>query len=467
MMIITKVIKNYANKEKKGKLNYIAIYSRIKYVGYVIIMTGYFLGGYVGELHAKLNSTMLFQIPSAAISKNPQIEAGILASAGYYEENAKFIGQGFVRASLTERIGIQGFMHHEFSGIGVHISLKEFTDLRSGITHFFGIGTAYSNMSLIKASYPLLNGYVNYTMELPGSRAHVGFGSNATKSTGGSFLGLEVDLKGGQTFLEFIGNIFNIGYAYDLKENMQILTIFTPNFQDDPQKETMVFTVGVRVVDPFEYVHKSEKEKLMELINSEKETEVEREEFKAQSLADAIDSIKASDQYVRSGEYELARDEMLAVIEIFPTAINYSKLGSIYYQLQDTDEAIYHWEKALEIDPFNKKLKKFVNKIKGQSGYKVKEETPIEINDEEIEELTEDAIESDFINVPIPNESEEATEETTEETAEETAEETTEEVTEETTEEVTEETTEEATEETTEEATEESPEETTEEAANE
>ncbi len=418
-------------------------------------------------IYAELNSGMIFQIPSAALSQTPMIEGGMITSVGYHKNNIKFIGQGFLKAHLTPRIGIQGVMHHEFSGVGVHVVIHKFSDPKSNASHYFGAGTLYSNMSSIPASYPLVNSYINYSIEFLGSRAHLGVGSNAiNKPAFVSFLGLEVELDKGYTFLEFLGTVFNLGYAHKLKNNMQGLVIFTPNFNEDPSLEAMVLNFGIRVVDPFEYVHQREKEKLIGLIEEKKKSEEEREELSTQSLADAIDSIKTSDQYVRGGEYELARDEMLAVIEIFPTAKNYSKLGSIYYKLENVDEAIYHWDKALKIDPYDKKLKSFVNKIKKESGYlnieatqknnneekSIKKENQDEINDEQ---LTEEASESDFINVPIPNKSEETTEEATEE------------ATEETTEEAMEETTEEATEETTEEATEETAEETTEEVENE
>ena len=361
-MAITNVIQRYT----------VVLKRRLFFCCYVLLIAVFLASA--SELNASESSSILFQIPSASVPDEPQIAGGILVSGGYHQQNAKFIGQGFVKLNLTERIGVQGFMHHEYSGVGVHVLLKKLADTRSGITHYFGGGSAYSNMKLINSSYPLLNTYLNYTMELPGSKAHVGFGSNAVQNSGVSFLGLEVDLKDGKTFLEFIGNVFNIGLVYELRERMQLLAVFTPNFQNSPEKEAIILTFGIRIVDAFDYVHKSEKEKIIELIEQQQDQQEDTDDFGTQSLSDAIDSIKVSDQYVRNGEFELARDELKAVIEIFPTAKNYSKLGSIYFRLDEFDEAIYHWDKALELDPFNKKLKSFVTNIKGKMGYKVTEE---------------------------------------------------------------------------------------------
>ena len=444
---IIKMVINYA-KCMYCMILYIINLSKTFFVFTRLCKTRYFLlifmcVGFMYPAYAELNSGMIFQVPSAALSQTPLIEGGMITSIGYHESNIKFIGQGFLKAHLTPRVGIQGVMHHEFSSLGVHVVIHKFTDYKTKATHYFGAGSLYSNMTTIPASYPLVNSYLNYSLEFLGSRAHLGVGSNAMKKPAFvSFLGLEVELSRGYTFLEFLGTIFNIGYAHKLKDNMQGLFIFTPNFNEDPSLEAMVINFGVRVVDPFEYVHQREKEQLVDLIEEKNEVKEEREELSTQSLSDAIDSIKASDDYVRSGQFELARDEIMGVIEIFPTAKNYSKLGSIFYRLGNMDEAIYHWDKALEIDPYNKKLKKFVDQVKLKQGYNIEDETQEDQNQsiqsqESTTEQPKTVKSDDFVNVPIPEDSQESKEvtEESEQVTQETEEETKEEVPEETNEE--------------------------------
>ena len=414
-MCITHFSNIYEKIKQKPFYNQERLVQQIKVLVVIIICLHIVL---ITELSGVINSGMLFQVPTASLPKKPMIEGGVIGSAGYQNNKAKFISQGFIRAYLTPKIGIQGYMHHEYSGIGTHLEIYHIKDERSNISHYFGAGVAYSNMSKIKSSYPLINTYGNYTVELPGSRAHLGVGSNAFQDPAFvSFLGLDVEFENGYSFLEFIGNIVNIGYVYKIRQDLEALLIFTPNFQSNADDESMVLNLGIKLTDPFLYVHQEEKSNIIDMIKKKEEQKEEIKNFNTQSLADSIDSIRTSDQYFVSGEYELARDEMLAVVEIFPTAKNYSKLGSIYYKLKEIDSAIMYWDKALKIDPFDKQLRSFVNKLKEQEGYNIEDKADDKIinqdntTGEKQEDIVEEkSVESDFTKVPIPEKEEDSIE---------------------------------------------------------
>lgn len=63
----------------------------------------------------------------------------------------------------------------------------------------------------------------------------------------------------------------------------------------------------------------------------------------------------------------LALNEVIEALSINPySPKNYEMLGSIYYRLKWNDQALSNWEKALVLNPENKKLTKYIAKVKNQ-----------------------------------------------------------------------------------------------------
>ncbi|MGK0291215.1 MAG: hypothetical protein ACI86H_002682 [bacterium] len=74
--------------------------------------------------------------------------------------------------------------------------------------------------------------------------------------------------------------------------------------------------------------------------------------------------IKARQAYFRN-DLNGALNEVIESINILPESPkNYEMLGSIYYRLNWKDLAIQSWEKALELNPKNVRLKNYLVKIK-------------------------------------------------------------------------------------------------------
>jgi len=58
-------------------------------------------------------------------------------------------------------------------------------------------------------------------------------------------------------------------------------------------------------------------------------------------------------------------NEVIEAININPYASkSYEMLGSIYYRLKWYNLALNNWEKALALDPENRKLSKYIEKAK-------------------------------------------------------------------------------------------------------
>ena len=68
-----------------------------------------------------------------------------------------------------------------------------------------------------------------------------------------------------------------------------------------------------------------------------------------------------------AGNYQEALGEYKMVTKIMPhSSTAYKRLGSIYFQLKDFDNARLYWEKAIEIDPENLELRRFINQLPNQ-----------------------------------------------------------------------------------------------------
>jgi len=66
-----------------------------------------------------------------------------------------------------------------------------------------------------------------------------------------------------------------------------------------------------------------------------------------------------------NNDLNTALNEVIESINVNPYASkSYEMLGSIYYRLKWRNLALNNWEKALALDPDNKKLNKFIDKIK-------------------------------------------------------------------------------------------------------
>ena len=165
---------------------------------YLMGLCLFFLLQQYSVVEAKYESGFVYHVPAASLPTERFIEGAVLASAGFHNKAPKFVGQGFMRAYISPRIGIQGLMHHEYSGMGVHLLAHQFRDPNNNMMHYFGVGFAYSNIESLKSniSYPLINNYINYTVDFDGTRFHCGIGSNAAQDPSFvSFVAVDLNLQ--------------------------------------------------------------------------------------------------------------------------------------------------------------------------------------------------------------------------------------------------------------------------------
>ena len=78
-------------------------------------------------------------------------------------------------------------------------------------------------------------------------------------------------------------------------------------------------------------------------------TMIEREYMEKANLA--LARLVKSQEHASASKFDLALDEVMQSIYIYPTADAYAMAGSIYHVMNDAETAVFYWAKALEADP--------------------------------------------------------------------------------------------------------------------
>lgn len=76
---------------------------------------------------------------------------------------------------------------------------------------------------------------------------------------------------------------------------------------------------------------------------------VEREYMEKANLA--LGRLVKAQEHAAASKFDLALDEVMQSIYIYPTADAFAMAGSIYHVLNDAETAVFYWSKAFEADP--------------------------------------------------------------------------------------------------------------------
>ncbi len=305
----------------------------------------------------------LFRIPVAKPKATSQVDGGMLFGVGISNTDAQATGYGFVYDQLTPHVALSGVIDRENGGVGVQFSLFQFNDPRTEMTHYFGAGiTNTGSLSTLRPGYPILNYYANYTGEMAGGTwIHFGLGSNRTQDPSIlSFSGVEVDFEVGHGFIEWDGRLINIGYKHFLQNGLVLHAYVSPSGPIGINTVNNVVTIG------FSFCEIANKQTLPkpDILAVPIKEEPIIKKVETATVEDAVRRLNLSSKYFSQGNYEMARDELEKIKDIFPTADTYSRLGSVYYKLNDMPNAYLNWEKSITIDPKNTSLREFVDQIK-------------------------------------------------------------------------------------------------------
>lgn len=76
---------------------------------------------------------------------------------------------------------------------------------------------------------------------------------------------------------------------------------------------------------------------------------IEREYMEKANLA--LARLVKAQEHAAASKFDLALDEVMQSIYIYPTADAYAMAGSIYHVRNDAETAVFYWTKAFEADP--------------------------------------------------------------------------------------------------------------------
>lgn len=78
-------------------------------------------------------------------------------------------------------------------------------------------------------------------------------------------------------------------------------------------------------------------------------TMIEREYMEKANLA--LARLVKAQEHASASKFDLALDEVMQSIYIYPTADSYAMAGSLYHVMNDAETAVFYWGKAVEADP--------------------------------------------------------------------------------------------------------------------
>jgi hypothetical protein len=132
-------------------------------------------------------------------------------------------------------------------------------------------------------------------------------------------------------------------------------------------------------LDKEQQAQKEDVDKLIDKIDTERKEQQDRlsrlfpdlqqplEPIDSRREAEASKHLVLSKQAYHNNDLNQALNEVIEAINInFYASKSYEMLGSIYYRLKWHNLALRNWEKALALDPDNRKLSRFIDKVKSE-----------------------------------------------------------------------------------------------------
>jgi tetratricopeptide (TPR) repeat protein len=109
------------------------------------------------------------------------------------------------------------------------------------------------------------------------------------------------------------------------------------------QAPTTASADGKEVVIPEGFV-KAEEVQLTSM-----RTMIEREYMEKANLA--LARLVKAQEHASASKFDLALDEVMQSIYIYPTPDAFAMAGSLYHVMNDAETAVFYWSKAFEADP--------------------------------------------------------------------------------------------------------------------
>ena len=362
----------------------------------------------------------LFVSPKATMPERGTVEYGI---EYYYESRQNY----FYKFSLSDNFQIGMNVTQDFDTLmAMHSTVFDF-ELFSA-KHYIGGG--YKNLgwdlTVDKYNTPVIGKYGVYSVYLPhfNSSYHLGLAQYKVDSQYYFTAGAEYNFKMFKTMAEWDGRQVHFTLQYNIFKNYDFFVVLTPapydglgvsdstnlavsvlrrdlffnqkNQIDELNKKYTNLKKYVDVLDSkLEVVREFSStdflEEFQQFMLQEHMVEKELTQEKKSIIRSALDHMQRGLEFYYKGQFNLALQEYKLVVELVPNfSMGYTRLGSIYYKLDDLKNAKLNWEKALALDPSNQSLKVFLKRV-----------TPIDVDEKETLDLPDST--DNFLDI-IPSE---------------------------------------------------------------
>ncbi|RAP37703.1 hypothetical protein DID80_03820 [Candidatus Marinamargulisbacteria bacterium SCGC AAA071-K20] len=364
-------------------------------------------------------SNELITVPSAYMQKIGYVEFGtffdyeLKGQSGTTGDKVQYLNPSFfLRTALTNNFEYDLIVNNNMSSYhNFHASVFSRTSKKK-THHNFGLGVknlGWKNVTLLdeenKTNYLVMNLFMVYSINSPitGSGYHLGVANDMMNPTQALILfGLEKRFLFGTMAAEWNGKATNVGLKYNFKHaNLYFSWQTGKPVNAVSERVDRLFSVGIsystNILDSIResLVTKKEFNSAMSDVEFRMSRLEQQDELESlvrgsqfledlqKSMIDAMNGknkkserlpIKRAFMHMQkgleayyAGNYQEALGEYKTVTEIMPhSSTAYKRLGSIYFQLKDFDNARRYWEMAIKIDPDNLELKRFVKQLPDQ-----------------------------------------------------------------------------------------------------
>ncbi len=370
--------------------------------------------------YAVTSPAEMFVVPKAITPDSGDLFYGAEIQAFQNESNEfDYHKVFFYKYSLTDSFQIGMKVTEDFDTL-FSLHAEPLTFGLFSMKHSVGVGSknlGWDTSSQFDYSLPILGNYVVYTVAVPKwrSKYHSGLVQYRNGSGYTFVAGAEYSFNNYVTSAEWDGKQVHFGFLYHLFETKDLYVSLTPapykGFGDllhnlsiayiskgnfFPKKEKIkklsdqyeqlntrldVLDAKLDVLREFSSVDFLEE--FQQFLLQEHMVEKDMSEDRNITIKSALDHMQRGLEYYYRGHYDKALQEYQKVTIMVPNfSIGFARLGSIYYKLGDLKNAKYNWEKALQLNPSNKSLKVFLERVSSPEQDKDKENDLDEPKDE-------------------------------------------------------------------------------------
>lgn len=310
---------------------------------------------------AHLSAQHLLRVPGFYPQSELSVESRYLLLLG--QQNGQMFTSSQINywANLTESNVISGSFLHGVGSIGIASQLIRLQSPMA--SHRFGVGYHMAPSPVL--AIPFGSFYAGYTGEFDqNTRLHMAIAKDDTKNRLLTLLGIDINVGSGNIGLEWDGEAVIIGYRQWMSPNFSIQGYVLPVVSSHDSKIVPQIILGFALHEvrlwPFQSTAVGGP------IKSDSSPPVPTTPLPTPldyGLEDSLRRLNQANDYFYAGQYELARIEMEYLVTVFPTSGSYSRLGSIYFKLNNKIKAIENWRKAYSLDKSNAELEAFIKSI--------------------------------------------------------------------------------------------------------